>query len=88
MAGILEEDNPAAIADDLITPFNLKIIGWLHLQNMKATRINWIILEILVLVVGSGLILWAALGMIAQMDEDMIALEVTAELAGSSPQQR
>ena len=48
---------------------------------MKTIRINWIVLEILVAVVGSGIMLWAALAMIVQMDEDLIALELTTQLA-------
>jgi hypothetical protein len=49
---------------------------------MKAIRGDSIVVEILVLLVGSGLMLSAALGMIIRMDEDMVALESTAHLIG------
>jgi hypothetical protein len=49
---------------------------------------NWIVVEILVLLVGSGLMLSAAFGMIVQMDENMIALESTPHLVGSGGPQR
>jgi hypothetical protein len=90
MAGILKENDNALIDRAPITPPDLKVITDRPnlRRNMKAIRGNWIVVEILVLLVGSGLMLSAVLGMIIQMDEDMIALESTAHLIGSGRPQR
>jgi hypothetical protein len=50
---------------------------------MKAIRINRVVVEIVALVVGSVLILSAALGMMVKMGEDMIAIELTGHPLGS-----
>jgi hypothetical protein len=60
-------------------------MGRLTLQKkIKAIRIDSIVLEILILVLGSGLILAAGLALIVQMEEDLIALELTAKIAASA----
>jgi hypothetical protein len=54
-------------------------------NDMKATEINRTILELLALVMISGLMLLAAFSMIVQMDTEMNILEVNAPIAGWSP---
>jgi hypothetical protein len=49
---------------------------------MKAVRVDFKVLQTLVLVVGAGLILAMTLGTIVQMDEDLIAVELHANMVG------
>ena len=51
---------------------------------MKATQTNRTTLELLVLVMISGLMLLAAFSMMVQMDIEMNAQEVNATVAGST----
>ncbi len=53
-------------------------------KDMKATRTNRTTLELLALVMTSGLMLLAAFSMIVQMDIEMNAQEVSAPVAGST----
>jgi len=51
---------------------------------MKATQTNRMTLELLTLVMTSGLMLLAAFSMIVQMDVEMNAQEMNAPVAGST----
>jgi|HubBroStandDraft_4_1064222.scaffolds.fasta_scaffold753676_1 hypothetical protein len=55
---------------------------------MKAVRVDFTVLQTLVLVVGAGLILSTTLGTIVQMDEDLIAVELHAHMVGPAGPQR
>jgi hypothetical protein len=55
---------------------------------MKAVRVDFTVLQTLVLVVIAGLILLTTFGTIVQMDEELIAVELNAHMAGPTGPQR
>jgi hypothetical protein len=90
MAGILEK-NDDRLTDRQPTTFtDWKVIVARPIQkrNMQAVRVDFTVLQTLVLVVGAGLILSTTLGTIVQMDEDLIAVELHAHIVGPAGPQR
>jgi hypothetical protein len=53
---------------------------------MKAARVDFTVVQALVLVVGAGLVLLTTFGTIVQMDDDLIAVELNAQAGPTGPQ--
>jgi hypothetical protein len=90
MAGLLEEsdDRLRDRQPSIFTDCKVIVDRPIQKRNMKAVRVDFTVLQTLVLMVGAGLILLTTLGTIVQMDQDLIAVELHAHVVGPAGPQR